>query len=285
MDGLDDMRFNIAMGCKAWRTKKNVLVCWRRRSVRGSKQGKKAEAKSRSKPAKKPRAKNRLKANPPSTSAANPPSTSDVLSARAVEIIRKLTAEYPDARCMLDHADPFQLLVATILAAQCTDERVNMVTPALFTRFPTPAAMAAADTSELEELIRSTGFFHNKAKSIKGASEALVARFPGRFPDTMEELVTLPGVGRKTANVILGTCFGTPSIIVDTHVRRVSQRLGLASSDDPDEIETELQGLLPRPVWTTASHSLTFHGRRCCAARKPDHERCPVRALCDSRDI
>jgi endonuclease-3 len=186
---------------------------------------------------------------------------------------------------MLDHENPFQLLVATILAAQCTDERVNMVTPALFARFPTPAVMAAADQAELEELVRSTGFFRNKAKSVKGASEALATRFSDRFPDTMEQLLTLPGVGRKTANVILGTCFEKPAIIVDTHVRRVSQRLGLATTDDPDEIERELQALLPEAGWTAASHALTFHGRRCCAARNPDHERCPVRALCDSRDI
>ncbi len=186
---------------------------------------------------------------------------------------------------MLDHANPFQLLVATILAAQCTDERVNMVTPGLFARFPTPEAMAAADQSELESIIRSTGFFHNKAKSIRGASAALSERFSGRFPDSMEELTALPGVGRKTANVVLGTCFHRPAIIVDTHVRRVAQRLGLVASDDPDEIERELQGVLPEPTWTAASHALTFHGRRCCSARKPDHERCPVRRLCPSRDI
>jgi endonuclease III len=211
--------------------------------------------------------------------------TSHPTPARAAEIARRLRAEYPDAHCMLDHQDPFQLLVATILAAQCTDERVNMVTPALFARFPTPAAMAVADPAELEGLVRSTGFFHNKAKNIKGASEALVTRFPDRFPDTMEKLLTLPGVGRKTANVILGTCFDTPAIIVDTHVRRVAQRLGLAASSDPDEIERELQALLPERGWTAASNALTFHGRRCCGARNPDHERCPVRALCDSRDI
>jgi endonuclease-3 len=186
---------------------------------------------------------------------------------------------------MLDHTSPFELLVATILAAQCTDERVNMVTPALFRRFPTPRAMAAADIGELETLIKSTGFFHNKAKSIKGASEALVSRFPGGFPDAMEDLLTLPGVGRKTANVVRGTCFGSPAIVVDTHVRRVTQRLGLAESDDPVEIEKELAALLPPAEWTGFSHAVTFHGRKCCAARKPDHARCPVAALCDSRDI
>ncbi len=206
-------------------------------------------------------------------------------AARARRISRLLIARYPDAHCMLDHEDPFQLLVATILSAQCTDERVNMVTPALFQRFPTPAAMAKADIEELETLVRSTGFFHNKAKSILGASESLTRDFPDRFPDSMEELLTLPGVGRKTANVVLGTCFDQPAIIVDTHVRRVAQRLGLAASDDPDEIEKELQALIPRKDWTAFSHALTFHGRRCCSARKPDHDGCPVQALCDSRDI
>ena len=208
-----------------------------------------------------------------------------LLAARAKKIARQLTAEYPDAHCMLDHANPFQLLVATILAAQCTDERVNMVTPALFKRFGTPAEMAGARIEELETLVKSTGFFHNKAKSIKAASEMLARSFPDRFPDTMEDLLTLPGVGRKTANVILGTCFDTPAIIVDTHVRRVAQRLGLVTGDNPEEIERQLQDLVPRPRWTAFSNALTFHGRRRCAARKPDHEGCVVRALCDSRDI
>ncbi|HVP19585.1 MAG TPA: endonuclease III [Spirochaetia bacterium] len=207
------------------------------------------------------------------------------LAARARKIARALIAEYPDARCMLDHKDAFQLLAATILAAQCTDERVNKVTPALFKRFPTPAAMARAPLEELEDLIRSTGFFHNKAKSIKGASEALAKNFTDSFPSRMEDLLTLPGVGRKTANVVLGTCFGTPAIIVDTHFRRVTQRLGLTSSDDPDRIEEEIGALLPRKDWTAFSYAVTFHGRRCCTARNPDHARCPVRALCPSRDV
>lgn len=207
------------------------------------------------------------------------------LAERARKIARALIREYPDACCMLDHADAFQLLVATILAAQCTDERVNLVTPALFKRYQNPAEMAKADIAELESLIRSTGFFHNKAKSIKGASTALAKNFPDGFPKRMEDLLTLPGVGRKTANVVLGTCFGVPGIIVDTHLRRVTQRLGLASSDDPEEIERELQKLIPREDWTAFSHAITFHGRRCCTARKPDHARCPVRDLCPSRDI
>jgi endonuclease III len=203
----------------------------------------------------------------------------------ASAVARKLIAAYPDARCMLDHKNPFELLVATILAAQCTDERVNKVTPALFKRYPTASALAGADMDELEEMIRSTGFFHNKAKSLKGAAAALAARFPGSFPGTMEELLTLPGVGRKTANVVLGTCFGRPAIIVDTHVRRVAGRLGLAASTDPDRIEEELQAQIKRKDWTSFSNALTFHGRRCCAARKPNHAECPVAALCPSRDI
>jgi len=215
-----------------------------------------------------------------------PANTPDLeLVARARKIARALINAYPDARCMLDHTDAFQLLVATILAAQCTDERVNKVTPALFERFPTPAAMAKADLEELEKLIRSTGFFHNKAKSIKGASTALAKDFPKGFLSRMEDLLTLPGVGRKTANVVLGTCFGVPAIVVDTHFRRVAQRLGLTESDDPDRIEEDVAGLLPRKDWTAFSHAVTFHGRRCCAARKPNHAGCPVRNLCPSKDL
>jgi len=157
------------------------------------------------------------------------------------------------------------------------------VTPALFARFPDAAAMAGADIADIEALVRSTGFFHAKAKSIRGASAALARAFATGFPSRMEDLLTLPGVGRKTANVVLGTCFGVPAIIVDTHVRRVSQRLGLASSDEPDEIERELQALLPDAGWTDFSHRLTFHGRRRCHARKPDCGPCPLARLCPSR--
>jgi endonuclease III len=181
---------------------------------------------------------------------------------------------------MLDHRGPFELLVATILAAQCTDERVNMVTPALFARFPGIAEMAAASMGDLEGLVRSTGFFHSKAKNIKGAAETLSREFPGEFPQSMEDLLRLPGVGRKTANVVLGTCFGAPAIIVDTHCRRVAQRLGLTESEDPDIIEQDLRGLLPEEQWTRFSHSMTFHGRRRCKARTPDCAACPVKGLC-----
>jgi len=202
---------------------------------------------------------------------------------RAREIRRALAAAYPDARCMLDHEGPFQLLIATILAAQCTDERVNLTTPALFARFPDAASMAAAEPEVLEGLVRSTGFYRSKAKSVLGASKAIMDRFGGRFPDVMEDLLRLPGVGRKTANVVLGTCFGKPALIVDTHVRRVTGRLGLASSEDPDRIEEELAALLPESDWTLFSHGLTFHGRRVCAARKPRCGDCTVATLCPSR--
>jgi endonuclease-3 len=202
------------------------------------------------------------------------------LRKRALEIARLLAAEYPDARCLLDYKNPFQLLIATILAAQCTDERVNAVTPKLFERFPDPPAMAAAEIEEIEELVRSTGFFHNKAKSIKGAAAALARDHKREFPRAMEDLIRLPGVGRKTANVVLGNCFSVPSIIVDTHVKRVAGRLGLAARDDPDGMELELRDLLPQEEWTGFSLSVTFHGRRCCAARKPACPRCRIERLC-----
>jgi endonuclease-3 len=207
------------------------------------------------------------------------------LKRRARRIAALLEEEYPDARCALDHRGPFELLVATILAAQCTDERVNQVTPALFARFPDARAMAAADPAELESLVRSTGFYRAKAKSLRDAAVALARQFADGFPSRMEDLLTLPGVGRKTANVVLGTCFGEPAIIVDTHVRRVSQRLGLATSEDPDEIEHQIQDLLPAEAWTDFSHRLTFHGRRRCHARKPDCGPCILSGVCPSRTV
>ncbi len=202
-------------------------------------------------------------------------------AARAAKIAAILAREYPDARCLLNYQNPFQLLISTILAAQCTDERVNMVAPALYARFPDPASMAGADIAVLEDLVRSTGFFHNKAKSIKGAAAELARKFPGGFPRTMDELLTLPGVGRKTANVILGNCFNAPAIIVDTHVSRVAaDRLALAEPGPPERIEADLQELLPPGAWTRFSHTVGFHGRKCCAAKKPACPRCPIRDLC-----
>jgi endonuclease-3 len=205
--------------------------------------------------------------------------TAAALADRAREILGILASQYPDARCLLDYRNPFELLIATILAAQCTDERVNKVTPTLFSRFPTPEAMARASIEELEELIRSTGFFHSKAKAIKGASEAIAALASG-FPRTMEGLVALPGVGRKTANVVLGNCFGIPSIIVDTHLGRITQRLALVKTDNPDRIEEELHKIVHVEDWTRFSHAGGFHGRHRCHAKKPDCPHCPVLRLC-----
>lgn len=199
---------------------------------------------------------------------------------RGAAINRALSREYPDAECALRHADPFQLLIATILSAQCTDERVNMVTPALFRRFPTPAAMAAADPAELEDLIRTTGFFRNKAKSLLGMSRALVEHHGGKVPATMEELTKLPGVGRKTANVVLGNCFGVPGITVDTHVQRLSQRWGLTRETIPEKIERDLMKCIPEKEWTTFSHRTILHGRRVCQARKPLCDRCILTQWC-----
>lgn len=194
---------------------------------------------------------------------------------RAREILARLKKAYPKAECALIHRNPFQLLVATILSAQCTDERVNQVTPALFRRFPTPRAMADADPAELEEMIRSTGFYRNKAKSILGASQRIVEAYGGKVPDTMEDLLSLPGVARKTANVVLGTAFGkNEGIVVDTHIRRLSQRMGLTRHQDPVKIEQDLMKLFPREEWTDLGHRLIRHGRQVCTARNPKCSLC-----------
>jgi endonuclease-3 len=204
--------------------------------------------------------------------------------ARARRIARALADGYPDAWCALRHDDAWQLLVATILSAQCTDERVNMVTPALFARYPTPAAMAAAPTSELETLIRSTGFFRQKTKALKTVATAIAAR-GGDVPRDMDALVALGGVGRKTANVVLGTAYGIPAITVDTHVRRLANRLGLTREDDPVKIETDLRDLLPAAAWTHFSHRLIHHGRRICSARAPRCPECPLLRWCPQIDV
>jgi endonuclease-3 len=195
-------------------------------------------------------------------------------------IVNKLRRLYPDADCALVHSNPLQLLVATILSAQCTDERVNKVTPDLFRAYPDAEAYARAGPAELEEAIRSTGFFRNKAKSLIGLGRALVERHGGKVPDDIELLVKLPGVGRKTANVILGTWFGKPAITVDTHVTRLSNRLGLVDFKDPVKIEFALQKIVPEKDWTFASHALIWHGRRVCKARKPDCDNCGLRSIC-----
>jgi endonuclease-3 len=204
----------------------------------------------------------------------------DVKLARAKKIVRELKKAYPDAKIALDFGNPLELLVATILAAQCTDERVNMVTPDLFKKYPTARHYARAAPETFEQEIRSTGFFRSKTRSIIGMARALVDKHGGEVPKTREALTSLPGVGLKTANVVLGNAFGGQAIAVDTHVFRISQRLGLARSEEPDEIHDQLTDVLPKGEWTLTCHLLTAHGRRCCVARKPLCPACPVRALC-----
>ncbi|WP_062305824.1 endonuclease III [Demequina subtropica] len=199
---------------------------------------------------------------------------------RARAINRALAEVYPDAHCELDHRDPFELLVATVLSAQCTDVRVNQVTPALFARFPDAHAMASADRDELEALIRPTGFYRAKAESLLGLSRDLVERFGGEVPGRQRDLVTLRGVGRKTANVVLGNAFDIPGITVDTHMGRLARRLGLTVNEDPVVVERDLMALIERREWTLWSHRVIFHGRRRCMARKPDCGSCEIAALC-----
>lgn len=201
---------------------------------------------------------------------------------RARKVARVLAETYPDAHCELDFDSPLELLVATVLSAQCTDRRVNQVTPALFARFPDAESYAAADRSELEALIQPTGFFRAKAASVQGLAQALCDRYGGDVPDRLEDLVTLPGVGRKTANVVLGNAFDTPGITVDTHVGRLARRLGWTEQTDPDRVEADLMSLFPRRDWTQLSHHLIWHGRRCCHARKPACGACPVARWCPS---
>jgi endonuclease-3 len=199
---------------------------------------------------------------------------------RAQAIARALDRTYPDAWCELDHRSPWELLVATILSARCTDKMVNQVTPGLFAAFPTPQALAAAPAAEIETLVKRTGFFRQKTKAIQAVAHTVADEHGGVVPDAMDLLVRLPGVGRKTANVVLGTAFGRPAIFVDTHVRRLANRLGLTVADDPDHIERDLQQLLPPRMWTAFAHRLIHHGRRVCAARKPFCSRCAVRRWC-----
>lgn len=199
---------------------------------------------------------------------------------RARRVREALAGLYPDAVCSLEHRTPVQLLVATILSAQCTDARVNLVTPALFARFQTAEDFAAADPRELERLIASTGFFRNKARNIIACCRAIVEKHGGQVPGTLEELVQLPGVGRKTANVVLGDAFGVPGVTVDTHVGRLSRRLGLTTHTDPVKVEFDLMAVVPRPEWTTFSHRLIFHGRQVCSARNPRCDACALSRAC-----
>ena len=208
------------------------------------------------------------------------------ISERVAQLVEVLPEVYPGAHCELDFKNPLQLLIATILSAQCTDKRVNMVTPSLFAKWRTPKDFAAAPQEKLEEAIRSTGFFRNKAKSIKAACKAIVVKHGGRVPATMEELHGLPGVGRKTANVVLGNAFGKDEgVVVDTHVSRLSQRLRLTRRTDPEKIEADLMQLVPRKHWTNWSHWLIWHGRRRCFARKPDCTQCEILRLCPTGKI
>lgn len=201
----------------------------------------------------------------------------------AGKIVALLKAEYPDAHCELDFRTPYELIVATILSAQCTDARVNMVTPVLFARFPTAKALGEADPTEVEDIIRSTGFFRNKTKSLIGMAKALVADHHGEVPDEMESLRVLPGVGRKTANVVLGNAFGkNEGITVDTHVTRLANLLGLTRETDPVKIEQDLMKLIDREDWTLVSHLLIWHGRRVCIARRPKCGRCVLNKVCPS---
>jgi endonuclease-3 len=206
--------------------------------------------------------------------------TLDQKRKRCEEIVRILKETYPDARCTLDFRTPFELLVAAILAAQSTDKKVNEITPVLFARFPTPQALAGADPAEVEGIVKPTGFFREKTRSIIGASQDIVAKHGGRVPDTMEELLELRGVGRKTANLLLGVAFGRPAIVVDTHVKRVTNRLGLSASKEPDKIERELAEVVAEKDWTIFNHLMVFHGRAICKAPTPLCEICPVMEIC-----
>jgi endonuclease III len=204
---------------------------------------------------------------------------------RVAAILAKLDEAYPAATCELHHNNAFQLLISTILSAQCTDVRVNQVTPGLFQKYPTPEAFAHANPAAIEQEIRPTGFFRNKTKSILGASKALLERFGGQVPRTMDEILTLPGVARKTANVVLGTAYGIASgVVVDTHVQRLSQRLDLTRNEDPKKIEQDLIKVIPQDRWILFSHQLIWHGRRVCAARKPKCLECNLERICYAKD-
>ncbi len=207
-------------------------------------------------------------------------------SQRTLKILKRLRQEYPNSKCALAHQNPLELLVATILSAQCTDKRVNLVTPELFSRYPTAEAFAEADITELEEMVRSTGFFRNKARSLKSLGAALVTDHAGQVPETMNALHHLPGVGRKTANVVLGNAFGVDEgVVVDTHVGRLSRLLGLSDQKNAEKVEVDLMALVPKTSWTIWAHLLIDHGRAVCKARKPDCQTCVLADLCPSAEI
>lgn len=222
---------------------------------------------------------------PPSALTKTPARRGPLAPERVTAILKGLDEAYPDAECALTHRSPWELLVATILSAQCTDVRVNMVTPELFKRFPSPEAMAKASLPELEQIIKTTGFFRNKAKSIQGAARKIIAEFSGQVPQTLAELITIPGAARKTANVVLGVCFGkAEGIVVDTHVFRISRRLELARGDTAEKVEQELMQVIPRQRWISYSHQIIHHGRQVCVARNPKCSACNLEPLCRSKD-
>lgn len=225
------------------------------------------------------------KGKPTKPSAKRASGTTGTDPKRVAAILAKLDEAYPNAACELNHHNAFELLIATILSAQCTDVRVNQVTETLFKKYPSPEAFAYATPSDLEKEIRPTGFFRNKTKSVMGASKAVVEEFSGQVPRTMEEMLTLPGVARKTANVVLGTAYGIPSgVVVDTHVQRLSNRLDLTRNEDPKKIEQDLMVIIPQNKWIQFSHQIIWHGRRVCFARKPNCAACNMESLCYSKD-
>lgn len=230
-------------------------------------------------------AKKKTAARTRGAAAAKKPARGPLAPDRVAGILKGLDEAYPDVKCALDHRSPWELLVATILSAQCTDVRVNMVTPELFRRFPTPQAMAKATLPELEELVRTTGFYRNKAKSIQGAALKVSTEFKGKVPQTLAELITIPGAARKTANVVLGVCFNkAEGVVVDTHVFRIARRLELAKGDSPEKVEQELMQVLPQERWISFSHQIIHHGRAVCDARKPKCDRCNLEPLCRAKD-
>jgi endonuclease-3 len=245
-----------------------------------TKSKKKLSAKKKSAPA---------KSNAPkaarSAKAANPAHAAGTDAKRVAAILAKLDEAYLDATCELKHENAFQLLISTILSAQCTDVRVNQVTETLYMKYPDPKAFAYATPSELEQDLRPTGFFRNKTKSVMGASKAILEKFGGQVPRTMEEILTLPGVARKTGNVVLGTAYGIASgVVVDTHVLRLSKRLDLSQNEDPKKVEQDLMKIIPREKWIQFSHQLIWHGRRVCHARKPKCIECNMESLCYAKD-
>lgn len=226
-----------------------------------------------------------VKKSPSRELAKGPSQRGPLAPERVTAILKGLDEAYPDAVCALTHRSPWELLVATILSAQCTDVRVNMVTPELFRRFPTPQAMAKATQPELEELIRTTGFFRNKAKSIQGAARKIISDFGGKVPQTLAELTTVPGAARKTANVVLGVSFGkAEGVVVDTHVFRISRRLELARGETAQAVEQELMKVIPQDRWISYSHQVIHHGRQVCIARKPKCKDCNLETVCNSKD-